>query len=177
MQKVVGSNPISRLTSNLLHLGHLALAGGNQTTLAYRLLLGTGSQNDADARGLAAISADSTSLSASGGATVGQPKAELHQMVDRPPDQAVDGAATLLGEMTEGRIDPEQAWSVLCSTQMGARSALESDSGSWSYQGAGDQPPDLLICSESVRSVPFSGPEPVAHFTAWVEVVDVLVIV
>jgi hypothetical protein len=25
-------------------------------------------------------------------------------------DQAVDGAAILLGEMTDGRIDPEQAW-------------------------------------------------------------------
>jgi len=37
-------------------------------------------------------------------------KAELHQMVDRLPDQAVDGAAILLGEMTDGRIDPEQAW-------------------------------------------------------------------
>jgi hypothetical protein len=37
-------------------------------------------------------------------------KAELHQMVDRLPDQAVDGAAILLSEMTDGRIDPEQAW-------------------------------------------------------------------
>jgi hypothetical protein len=37
MQKVVGSNPISRLTSNLLHLGRSALAGENQTTPAYCL--------------------------------------------------------------------------------------------------------------------------------------------
>jgi hypothetical protein len=37
-------------------------------------------------------------------------KAELHRMVDRLPDQAVDGVAILLGEMTDGRIDPEQAW-------------------------------------------------------------------
>ena len=37
-------------------------------------------------------------------------KAELHQMVDRLPDQAVDGAAILLREVTDGRIDPEQAW-------------------------------------------------------------------
>lgn len=36
-------------------------------------------------------------------------KAELHQLVDRLPDQAVDGAAILL-EITDGRIDPEQAW-------------------------------------------------------------------
>ncbi len=40
MQKVVGSNPISRLTSNPLHLGHLALAGKYQTTPAYRLHFG-----------------------------------------------------------------------------------------------------------------------------------------
>lgn len=37
-------------------------------------------------------------------------KAELHELVDQLPDQAVDGAAVLLGEMTEGKIDPEQAW-------------------------------------------------------------------
>lgn len=37
-------------------------------------------------------------------------KADLHQMVDRLPDQAVDGAAILLEEISDGRIDPEQAW-------------------------------------------------------------------
>lgn len=37
-------------------------------------------------------------------------KAELHELVDRLPDQAVDGAAILLEEITDGRIDPEQAW-------------------------------------------------------------------
>jgi hypothetical protein len=37
-------------------------------------------------------------------------RADLHQMIDRLPDQAVDGAAVLLGEMTAGKIDPEQAW-------------------------------------------------------------------
>jgi hypothetical protein len=37
-------------------------------------------------------------------------KAELHELVDRLPDGAVDGAAILLGEMSNGRIDPEQAW-------------------------------------------------------------------
>jgi hypothetical protein len=37
-------------------------------------------------------------------------KAELHQMVDRLPDQAVDGAAILLREVSDGQIDPEQAW-------------------------------------------------------------------
>jgi len=37
-------------------------------------------------------------------------KAELHELVDRLPDGAVDGAAVLLGEISTGRIDPEQAW-------------------------------------------------------------------
>jgi hypothetical protein len=37
-------------------------------------------------------------------------KADLHQLVDRLPDQAVDGAAILLREVTDGRIDPAQAW-------------------------------------------------------------------
>ncbi|HKZ13220.1 MAG TPA: hypothetical protein VJL81_05180 [Solirubrobacterales bacterium] len=37
-------------------------------------------------------------------------KAELHELVDRLPDGAVDGAAILLQEITDGRIDPEQAW-------------------------------------------------------------------
>lgn len=37
-------------------------------------------------------------------------KADLHQLVDRLPDGAVDGAAILLREVTDGRIDPEQAW-------------------------------------------------------------------
>jgi hypothetical protein len=37
-------------------------------------------------------------------------KADLHQLVDRLPDGAVDGAAILLEEITDGRIDSEQAW-------------------------------------------------------------------
>ena len=37
-------------------------------------------------------------------------KAELHELVDQLPDQAVNGAAILLEEITDGRIDPEQAW-------------------------------------------------------------------
>ncbi len=31
-------------------------------------------------------------------------------MVERLPDEAVDGAAVLLEEITAGRIDPGQAW-------------------------------------------------------------------
>jgi hypothetical protein len=30
--------------------------------------------------------------------------------VDRLPEGAVDGAAIMLGEISAGRIDPEQAW-------------------------------------------------------------------
>jgi hypothetical protein len=37
-------------------------------------------------------------------------KADLHQLVDRLPDKAVDGAAILLREVTDGQLDPEQAW-------------------------------------------------------------------
>lgn len=37
-------------------------------------------------------------------------KAELHDLVDRLPEGAVDGAAIMLGEISAGRIDPEQAW-------------------------------------------------------------------
>ena len=37
-------------------------------------------------------------------------KAELHQLVDHLPEGAVDGAAIILGEISDGRIDPEQAW-------------------------------------------------------------------
>lgn len=38
-------------------------------------------------------------------------KAHLHELVDRLPERAVDGAAILLEEMnSDGRIDPEQAW-------------------------------------------------------------------
>jgi hypothetical protein len=37
-------------------------------------------------------------------------KAELHELVDRLPDRAVDGAAVLLEEIADGRIDPDPAW-------------------------------------------------------------------
>ena len=37
-------------------------------------------------------------------------KAELHELVDRLPEGAVDGAANLLGKITDGKIDPQQSW-------------------------------------------------------------------
>ena len=36
-------------------------------------------------------------------------KADLHQLVDRLPERAVDGAAILLEEISDGRIDPDEA--------------------------------------------------------------------
>ena len=40
MQKVVGSNPISRFASNPLHVGHSALAGETGTFPSHRLYFG-----------------------------------------------------------------------------------------------------------------------------------------
>jgi hypothetical protein len=50
-------------------------------------------------------------------------KAELHELVDRLPDAAVDGAALLIEEISEGRIDPEQAWFWTREWQAGEREA------------------------------------------------------
>lgn len=49
-------------------------------------------------------------FSGDGCENLGMTKAELHQMVDRLPDKAVDGAAILHEEITDRRIDPDQAW-------------------------------------------------------------------
>jgi hypothetical protein len=75
MQKVVGSNPISRFASNPLHLGHSALAGEDQNHPAYRLHFGHQFPNDGDAWRLAAISADFASLSGGGGVRFASAKA------------------------------------------------------------------------------------------------------
>jgi len=37
-------------------------------------------------------------------------KADLHQLVDSLPDEAVDGAALLLQRVMLGQVDPAQAW-------------------------------------------------------------------
>jgi hypothetical protein len=37
-------------------------------------------------------------------------KADLHQLIDSLPDEAVDGAALLLQRVILGQVDPEQAW-------------------------------------------------------------------
>jgi hypothetical protein len=72
MQKVVGSNPISRFEVNPLQVGHSALARENQTTPHIASISGTSARNDADGQGLAAIPADSASLWRGGGAKWGE---------------------------------------------------------------------------------------------------------
>ncbi len=37
-------------------------------------------------------------------------KSDLHELVDKLPEGAVDGAAVLLEGIAKGRIDPDQAW-------------------------------------------------------------------
>jgi hypothetical protein len=37
-------------------------------------------------------------------------KADLHQLVDALPDEAVEGAGLLLERVVRGEVDPEQAW-------------------------------------------------------------------
>jgi hypothetical protein len=37
-------------------------------------------------------------------------KADLHQLVDALPDEAVEGAGLLLERVVRGEVDPDQAW-------------------------------------------------------------------
>jgi hypothetical protein len=37
-------------------------------------------------------------------------KVDLHRLVDRLPDRAIDDAAIFLEAIADGRIDPAQAW-------------------------------------------------------------------
>jgi hypothetical protein len=37
-------------------------------------------------------------------------RAELHKLIDKLPDTAVDGAGVLLRGIIEGPVDPDQAW-------------------------------------------------------------------
>lgn len=68
MQKVEGSNPISRFPSNPLHTGNSPFAGELEPPPHIASILGTSSQNALDTRRLTPISPDSASLSAGGGA-------------------------------------------------------------------------------------------------------------
>jgi hypothetical protein len=40
----------------------------------------------------------------------GMTKTELHELVERLPENTIDGAAVLLRGLSDGRIDPDQAW-------------------------------------------------------------------
>ncbi|MGH2957139.1 MAG: hypothetical protein ACRDL6_09110 [Solirubrobacterales bacterium] len=53
-------------------------------------------------------------------------KSDLHELVDKLPDDAVDGAAVFLEEIAEGRIDPDQAWFWTREWQEGEREVDES---------------------------------------------------
>lgn len=37
-------------------------------------------------------------------------KADLHELVDELPDEALDGAALFLRRLAAGGVDPEQTW-------------------------------------------------------------------
>ena len=37
-------------------------------------------------------------------------RAELHQLIDRLPDEAVDATASLMKQLVDGKIDVDQLW-------------------------------------------------------------------
>lgn len=37
-------------------------------------------------------------------------RSDLHEIVETLPDSSVDGATVLLRALSEGRLDPDQAW-------------------------------------------------------------------
>jgi hypothetical protein len=95
MQKVVGSNPISRFFANALHVAVWSRHGIPETKWNHphiASILDTSSQNGADVQRLAAISGDSASLFASGGAT--------------GPGKIAPGAPTLVIVARQSTKDP-----------------------------------------------------------------------
>ena len=40
----------------------------------------------------------------------GMTKTELHELVEHLPENTLDGAAVLLRSLSDGRVDPDQAW-------------------------------------------------------------------
>ena len=56
-------------------------------------------------------------------------KADLHELVDKLPEEAVDGAAVLLEEIADGRIDPDQAGFWTRDWRDGEREADAQDAG------------------------------------------------
>ena len=101
MQKVEGSNPFSRSNGKPRSGGaFLCPVDGRTVTMTFCLPASLPTRCHFPSGGLFRTACQNYVMT----------KAELHQMVDRLPDQAVDGAAILLREVTDGRIDPEQAW-------------------------------------------------------------------
>jgi hypothetical protein len=52
-------------------------------------------------------------------------KADLHELVEELPDEALDGAALYLRRLVAGQIDPGQAWVWTDEWQGQLRSSLE----------------------------------------------------
>jgi hypothetical protein len=51
-------------------------------------------------------------------------KADLHQLVDALPDEAVEGAGLFLERVVRGEVDPDQAWVWTTEWQDQLRSSL-----------------------------------------------------
>jgi hypothetical protein len=51
-------------------------------------------------------------------------KADLHELVDELPEEALDGAAFLLERLLRGQVDPDQAWVWSAEWQERLRSCL-----------------------------------------------------
>ena len=51
-------------------------------------------------------------------------KADLHELVDELPEEALNGAAFLLERLLRGRVDPDQAWVWTAEWQERLRSSL-----------------------------------------------------
>jgi hypothetical protein len=51
-------------------------------------------------------------------------KADLHELVDELPEEALSGAAFLLQQLLRGQVDPDQAWVWTAEWQERLRSSL-----------------------------------------------------
>ena len=87
----------------------------------------------------------------------GMTRAELHEMVDRLPDEAVDGAAVPLGEITAGRIDADQAWFWTREWQTKER---EADADRLEGRATGYESDEELLAALDARTRSLSSAEP-----------------
>jgi hypothetical protein len=67
-------------------------------------------------------------------------KADLHQLVDALPDEAVEGAGLLLERVLRGEVDPGQAWVWSAEWQDQLRSSLAdlAEGRTRSFDSGGD---------------------------------------